>query len=94
MKVSVQGDDQALQISLAEVGDQKAELMQSLQACAEGRCSCPTPEYAKLQSIDVQPGADGVEVTLLAKAGEQIDRAAIDQCLEHTVAQLASRPRP
>lgn len=93
MKFSIQGHDQALQISLAEVGEQKAALMQSLQACAEGRCSCPTPEYAKLQSIDVQPGADGVEVTLVAKAGEQIDRSAIDQCLEHTVAQLARPDR-
>lgn len=93
MKVSVQGDATSLQISMAEVGDQQAALLQSLQACAEGRCSCPTPEYAKLQSIDVQPGADGIEVTLVAKPGEQIDRTAIDQCLDHTAAQLAPRAK-
>ena len=94
MKVSVQGDATSLQISMAEVGDQQGQLLKSLQACAEGRCSCPTPEYAKLQSIEVQPGVDGVEVTLVAKPGEHIDRSAIDQCLEHTAAQLTPQSTP
>jgi len=70
MKYSVQGDGSNLKITVKEVGDKQADLMKELNECAEGRCSCPTPQYAKVQEIRVAPSADQVIVTLTAKPGE------------------------
>jgi hypothetical protein len=77
-----------LNIKIDDVGDKQAKLMGALQECAEGRCTCPTPQYEKLQQIDIQPTATGVDVTLTPKPGESIDREAIDKCLEYTARQL------
>ncbi len=71
MKYSVQGDGSNLKITVKEVGDKQADLMKELNECVGGRCSCPTPQYAKVQD------------TLTAKPGEAIDQADIDKCLEH-----------
>ena len=77
-----------LRIKIGDVGGKQAELMGALQECAEGRCTCPTPQYEKLQEISIQPTPTGVNVTLTPKPGESIDREAIDKCLEYTARQL------
>ncbi len=88
MKYSVQGDGSNLKITVKEVGDKQADLMKELNECVEGRCSCPTPQYAKVQEIRVAPSADQAIVTLTAKPGEAIDQADIDKCLEHTTRKV------
>jgi len=78
-----------LHIEIDDVANKQAELMGALQECAEGRCTCPTRQYEKLQEINIQPTPTGVNVTLTPKPGESIDRNAIDKCLEYTARQLA-----
>ncbi len=77
-----------LSIRLEDVGSKQAELMGALRDCAEGRCTCPTPQYEKLHNIDIQATPTGVDVTLTPKPGESIDREAIDKCLEYTARAL------
>ncbi len=77
-----------LRIKIDDVGDKQTALMGALQECAEGRCTCPTQQYEKLQEINIQPTPTGVDVTLTPKPGESIDREAIDKCLEYTARQL------
>jgi len=73
-----------LRIRIGDAGEKRAQLMSALQECAEGRCTCPTSQYEKLQEIDIRPTPTGVDVTLTPKPGESIDREAIDKCLEYT----------
>ena len=84
MKYSVDGDGANVKILVEDVGPKQAELMRELQECASGRCSCPTPQYAKVESMQVSPGADDLTITLKAKSGEAIDQGDINRCLEHT----------
>jgi len=67
--------------------EKQAALLDELAKCAAGTCSCPTPQYEKLQSIDVDAQASSVTIALRAKAGEQIDVADIEKCLDHTAKQ-------
>lgn len=87
MKYSVAGNKSTLRIEIESDGEKQHKLMEALQECAEGRCTCPTNQYEKLQAIDIAPGAKALNVTLTAKPGEAIDRAAIDKCLEYTATQ-------
>ena len=58
-------------------------LLAELGRCATGHCSCPTPQYAKVEAMEVAADATGVTVDLRVRAGESIDEADIARCLEH-----------
>lgn len=64
--------------------EQRDALQTELAKCAAGACSCPPTHYAKLQSIQVTPSAEGFSVNLLPKSGETVDRNEVERCLEHT----------
>lgn len=90
MKYSIKAKGADLKISVEQVGGKQAQLMQELKECAEGRCSCPTPQYEKLESIKIVPGSDKVDIALKAKPGEKIDQADIDKCLEQTSKKIGA----
>lgn len=58
MKYSVEGDGTNVKITVKAGGTKQADLMKELKECAEGRCSCPTPQYANVQTIQIAPSAD------------------------------------
>lgn len=76
-----------LHIEIEGTGKEQGAVLGALKECAEGRCACPTTQYEKLQSVDIAPGKDSIGIVLTAKAGETIDRQAIDRCLEYTTAK-------
>ena len=88
MRYSVKGDGSNLKILVEDVGAKQAELMKELNECAEGRCSCPTPQYAKVESMQITPGSDQLTITLKAKPGQEIDQEDINRCLEHTTQKV------
>ena len=85
-KVSETGT--GLHVAVEQLGANKEEALKALHECAEGRCTCPTPQYDKMDAVAVMPGEDRIDITLTPKPGESIDRTAIDKCLEYTAAQL------
>ncbi len=89
MNYSIEEKDSGLKITAEQLGDKQSQLMKELKKCAEGHCSCPTPQYAKLESIEVKPGVEKVEIALKAKPGEKIDQADINRCLEEMSKKLA-----
>ena len=88
MRYSVKGDGSNVKILVEDVGAKQAELMKELNECAEGRCSCPTPQYAKVESMQITPGRNQLIITLKAKPGEEIDQVDINTCLEHTTQKV------
>ncbi len=88
MKYSIKAKGSDLKITVEQAGSKQAQLMEELKECAEGRCSCPTPQYGKLESIEIKPSNDKVDIALKAKPGEKIDQVDIDKCLEHTAKKI------
>lgn len=88
MKYSVKADGSNVEITVTEVGTKQAALLTELNECVEGRCSCPTPQYAKVQEMQIAPSADQVVVKLTAKSGESIDHSDILKCLDHTTRKV------
>ncbi len=93
MKYSVEGEGSNVKITVEEVGSKQAELMEGFTACAEGRCSCPTTQYAKVESVQITPGKDRLSITLKANPGEEIDQADINNCLEDTTRKVRKAER-
>jgi hypothetical protein len=87
MKHAIESKGGEVSIRIEELGGRQADVLAALQACSEGRCSCPTPQYGKLDAIDVRPGEGTIDVRLTPKAGETIDLADIEKCLATTTEQ-------
>lgn len=84
MKHTIEPTAAGLRITATAEPAQQQKLLEEFAKCAAGTCSCPTPQYDKLQSIDVQPQPTGVAIDLTVKPGEAIDIADIEACLQHT----------
>lgn len=91
VKFKVSDSSEALQIRIDELGGKRSAVLSALQDCAEGRCTCPTSQYEELQSVEMTGGQDEIRVVLVPKAGEVIDRQAIDKCLEYTAGEAAGK---
>jgi len=88
MKFAIKRKPQGLEIKVEDLGDKQQEVLESLQACAEGKCSCPMYQYEKLDAIHISPAGDSVSIELKAKAGETIRQFDIEKCLQYTAEQV------
>jgi len=88
MKYSIDEKENSLAISIDGVKGKKEKLLQAFQECQEGRCSCPTEEYKKLESLEIDHGDETIELRLNPKQGETISKAEISKCLDHTAERV------
>jgi len=88
MKFAIKRKPHGLEIKVEDLGDKQQEVLESLQACAEGECSCPTYQYEKLDAIHISPAGDSVSIELKAKPGETIRQSDIEKCLQYTAEQV------
>lgn len=79
-----------LAIELAEVGEQEEELLAAFALCQQGQCSCPTDEYQKVESMDVDPGGGEILIQLRPKKGTSFDISELTACLDYTVGDTAA----
>ena len=84
MKTKIVKQESVLQIQVTDSGEHTNHLMAALQECQEGRCSCPTQEYEKVESLRVEQSEEGITLSVKSKKGQQIDVGEIEKCLEHT----------
>jgi len=89
MKYSIESQGDDVTITIEQVGDKQVELMAEFNECAEGRCTCPSPQYAKVEAIRIKPTTGKIDISLTAKPGEKIDHADIAKCLEHTTKKVS-----
>ena len=84
MKYKVESSENEINIEINEIKDRQRELLEAFQECREGRCSCPTQEYAKLDSLAIESNEGKIRLKLKAKPDEQFDETEITKCLEYT----------
>ncbi|OOZ36552.1 hypothetical protein [Solemya velesiana gill symbiont] len=84
MKYKITDQADRIDIDLTECEEEKEQLLEALQACREGRCSCPTQEYEKVDTLDIDVSKNEIHLEIKAKKGESIDKDEIEKCLEYT----------
>jgi hypothetical protein len=84
MKYSIRENVEGIDISVEDLKNKKAKMLEAFQECQEGRCSCPTEEYRKLESLEVEHDDGNIRLHLTPKAGITIDTAEIARCLQYT----------
>ena len=84
----IQDDESAVSVEVTEVGANAQKLLRALRECQAGQCSCPTDEYQKLASMDIQLAGDVISLRLEAKPRETFGTSEIAACLDYTTKQL------
>lgn len=84
MNHTVEQTNDGVRISAIAGPEKQKALLEEFAKCAAGTCSCPTPQYEKVESMDVTAQDSGVTVNLKIKPGQTIDVADIERCLVHT----------
>ena len=88
VKHIVKTDSDGLTIEISEIAEKKGQLLSEFQACREGRCSCPTDEYMKLESLEITARTGMISLKLKSKTGQVFDSSEIEKCLDHTESKL------
>jgi Co/Zn/Cd efflux system component len=85
VKYRIEAGPSQLDIKIEGTGEKQKEILEAFGECQAGRCTCPTTEYQKLESLQVEATGDSIKLQLRPKAGTQFDLSEIEQCLQHTV---------
>lgn len=89
MEAKIKTTDTGIEIDVTNLKGKQEQLMQAFQECSEGRCTCPTNEYQKVEKLDIAGSEDAIQLTITAKPDEQIDTTEIEKCLEHTKKRIS-----
>lgn len=85
MNYEIEKKAQRISVEIKSRGLRHTELHEVFQRCREGSCDCPTDEYDKLDSMQIQQDTDRISIQLQVKPGLDIDQAAVAACLDHTL---------
>ena len=84
----IEEQDTTVSIEVTELDGRQPQVLEAFQECQEGRCTCPTEEYRKVASMDVDGDDDRIAIRLSSKPGERLDSSEINACLEHTIGKV------
>ena len=90
-RYQIREEQSGVSIDLTDVGGHHDALLNAFEDCATGQCSCPTDQFEKLASIDVQRYEDQIALHLESRDGARFDPSAIAACLDHTVNRIEGR---
>jgi len=84
MKYEVNTSESDLIINIEIPDKHKEKLLEEFSNCQQGKCSCPTEEYKKLESLTVETFEQKISLTLKPKANQNFNINEISKCLNYT----------
>ena len=84
MKYKIESTKNEIHIEVSEIKGKQEKLLEAFQECQEGRCTCPTQEYSKLDSLEIETNEDISKLKLISKPDVKFDNSEISKCLEYT----------
>ena len=88
MKHQIKQEQGVVNVEIEQFEGKHEKVLAALQECQQGRCTCPTNEYEKLQTLDIENAADRIKLRLTPKPGQQLDLTEIEKCLAYTGEQV------
>ena len=91
MKYKISEKQDGIDISVNDIKTGKEKLVEAFNECREGKCSCPTEEYKKLDSLEMEEKDDSIELKLKSRQGEKIVKSEIEKCLAYTSERIEGK---
>jgi hypothetical protein len=67
MKRGIKTRSEGVTIEISEIRGTTEQLLEAFWKCRDGRCTCPTDEYSKMQWLAIGQTEDMISFRLLAK---------------------------
>ena len=90
MKHEIKQQNENLTIKISDIKDKQNELLSSFESCQQGKCDCPTNEYKKLDSMDINSNDNDLVINLKSKKGQVFSKSEIEKCIEFTVNKISA----
>lgn len=84
MKYEISEQGTTVEVRVHDAGDQQPQLLQSFQECQSGTCGCPTDQYDRLATMDVDTAGGDVTLRLEPLPGQRLDPEQLHVCLDYT----------
>ncbi len=84
MESQITKNSNGITIQITDLEDKKDALLEAFQECSEGRCTCPTEEYKKVEKMEVEDADNTLQLSITAKDDQEIDTQEIEKCLAYT----------
>ncbi len=91
MKYEVTTSQNGLIINIEVPDKSKEKLLEEFSSCQQGKCSCPTEEYKKLESLSVVSSVNNISLILNQKADQSFDINEINKCLSFTIEKVKGK---
>ena len=91
MKYKISENQDGIDISVNDIKTGKEKLVEAFRECREGKCSCPTEEYKKLDSLEMEEKDDSIQLKLKSRQGEKIVMSEIEKCLDYTSERIEGK---
>ena len=89
MKTRISTNKNGIDIHITELEGKKDELLEAFNECSEGRCTCPTQEYKKIETLNIVGSEDNIQLSIISRENEVIDTNEIEKCLNHTKKKIS-----
>jgi len=93
MKYRIDEKPNGVDVQINEVEGIQEQLLESFAACRDGRCACPTGEYRKLESLEIDQTPGTINLHLKSKPGEKLETSEIIKCLKSTESRTADEKK-
>lgn len=94
MKSKITKVNNGIEINITELnvlnGEQE-KLLEAFQECSEGRCTCPTQEYEKVETLNIAGTDKTIQLSIKSKENSVINTEEIEKCLEYTKGKVSKK---
>ena len=91
MKSKITKNKNGIEIKITDVNEGKEKLIEAFQECSEGRCSCPTQEYEKVETLNILGTDNTIQLSIKSKENSVINTKEIEKCLEYTKDKVSKK---
>jgi hypothetical protein len=84
MEARIIKNENGVEIEIEDLQGKTQELTEAFQECTEGRCTCPTQEYEKVETLEIAGTDHLIKMSIKVKENQEIDPQEIEKCIEYT----------
>lgn len=91
MKSRIIKKKNGIDIKITDLNGEQDKLLEAFQECSEGRCTCPTQEYEKVETLNIVGTDKIIQLSIKSKPNTVINPQEIEKCLAYTKDKVSKK---
>lgn len=78
-------EDKNVEINIKTNDYDKEKLLEYFNNCKDGKCTCPTEEYYKIETMNINENNGYLNISLNPKIDEELNVDELSECVNYTL---------